>query len=168
MTKAEDIAQSILDTRQEIIVSWLRGPDGAELLRLEKAFKALTNQEPPSIAAVAAAVNGSLHLSNEADNTPMPTVKPKEPRPVRAAARELLSTSDRAWTFDEMTDQFDRQGEQFAAKSIRDALRTAVLQLVADGKAERVSKGRYRGVPQVSVTEVGDSLPPLGDGEGEG
>lgn len=163
---SSDIADQILARRRDVIADLFKGPAGQELVRLDSAFKALTGGEPPSVVDVlneahqggkiVQVENESLAIADEAEVVPVP---------VKTAARELMSNTDLSWTYDKMLAQWESDGVVFDVKNLRDALRTAILQLMEEGVVERVQRGVYRRA-RPTAPEPSEDLPGPNQGGG--
>lgn len=143
MKSTDEIAEQILARRRDVISALFKGPAGEELVRLETAFKALTGKEPPSVADV---LSGSRHRVAQIDERLGISDEAQVPVPVKSAARDLMASTDRPWTYDAMLEHWKTEGVVFDVKNLRDALRTAMLQLMEEGMVERVDRGIYRPV----------------------
>jgi hypothetical protein len=155
MLNSAEIARSILESRKAIIRAWLTGPQGDELLRLERAFSVLTGESPPSISEVAAelsekAAMAPYHIPPEVADFELSTRVS-----VKDAVRDLVGSSPQVWTLDALESALEfRPG--IGVKNLRASIRSALHHLANEGVVENVDRGEYRVV--ADMIEVTDSV----------
>lgn len=168
----DDIAEAILERRDELVRDLLATERGAELASLEEAYRALAGKEPPPLRNLI-----RRHLSVEAEpsqpefpghseekpvgtrSVPLPA--PPKAVPVKEAARNLMKEHPGEWDYDSILGYFKKNHIALRAENPRDALRTAMLGLVDEGVVEKAGRGRYRTLPKFSA-ETEARLPPEG------
>lgn len=170
--RSGDIAEAILDRRNELVRELLATEQGAELANLEEAYRALVGEEPPPLrnlvkpllmderkaATATRPVNdrSTVGPQHESDFVVPP---PPKAVPVREAARKLMIEHPGEWDYDSILRHFEDSDVALRAENPRDALRTAMLGLVEEELVEKIGRGRYRTVLKPSAETEGP-LPP--------
>lgn len=162
-----DIAQAILDRRNELVRQLLATEQGAELASLEEAYRALVGEEPPPLRnliklflAAEEKTPGTKTVNDQSPvthrhGTDLIVQPPPKAVPVREAARNLMREQPGEWDYDSILRHFKQSDVVLRAENPRDALRTAMFGLVEEGLVEKIGRGRYRTVPKSSAETEG-------------
>lgn len=152
-----DISELLQRRRDKYLRQFYATNAGQEVKRLEDAFAAYTGSKMPpfdlQVVSSTSDLEPSSTLSEALDSIEAMFGSPSRGHltippgaTVASLAEDLLRSKPMVpLTFDEMMAEFDQMGIELPAQNPRDALRTAVGNLLGEG-VERVGRGTYRWV----------------------
>jgi hypothetical protein len=150
MTSTDRIAKNILEVRRELIREWLNGPQGEELVRLERAYVNLTGLPAPSISDVAREIKRGRTLTNAEKRSGIVRRPAKNRRSVKDAVREYVEASSRKFSIGTVVKHLEGLDEDFKVSDLRASVRSALYHLEQNGLIIKIQPGIYRPAHQPS------------------